>query len=85
MIWLAVVGVLFSAISAYFYLRVIMLMYMYEPKQEFRPGASHRHWPWPWRSRLQPSSSSAYILPLCSTSQGPLSSGSCRTGSGGVR
>jgi NADH-quinone oxidoreductase subunit N len=35
MIWLAVVGVLFSAISAYFYLRVIMLMYMYEPKQEF--------------------------------------------------
>ena len=35
MVWLAVVGVLFSAISAYFYLRVIMLMYMYEPKQEF--------------------------------------------------
>ncbi len=35
MVWLAVVGVLFSAISAYFYLRVIMLMYMYEPKEEF--------------------------------------------------
>jgi len=34
MIWLAVVGVMFSAISAYFYLRVIMLMYMYEPKEE---------------------------------------------------
>jgi NADH-quinone oxidoreductase subunit N len=35
MIWLAVTGVVFSAISAYFYLRVIMLMYMYEPKEEF--------------------------------------------------
>ncbi|MDH4162245.1 MAG: NADH-quinone oxidoreductase subunit N [Nitrospirota bacterium] len=35
MIWLAIVGVLFSAISAYFYLRVIMLMYMYDPKEEF--------------------------------------------------
>jgi NADH-quinone oxidoreductase subunit N len=35
MIWLAVIGVIFSAISAYFYLRVIMLMYMYEPKEEF--------------------------------------------------
>jgi NADH-quinone oxidoreductase subunit N len=30
--WLAVVGVLFSALSAYFYLRVIMVMYMNEPK-----------------------------------------------------
>jgi NADH-quinone oxidoreductase subunit N len=35
MVWLAVVGVIFSAISAYFYLRVIMLMYMHEPKAEF--------------------------------------------------
>ena len=35
MIWLAVTGVIFSAVSAYFYLRVIMLMYMYEPKEEF--------------------------------------------------
>ena len=36
MIWLAVAGVVFSAISAYFYLRVIMLMYMHEPKAEFK-------------------------------------------------
>jgi len=35
LVWLAVAGVLFSAVSAYFYLRVIMQMYMYEPKQEF--------------------------------------------------
>ncbi len=35
MVWLAVVGVIFSAISAYFYLRVIMVMYMQEPKEEF--------------------------------------------------
>ncbi|MCK9418591.1 MAG: NADH-quinone oxidoreductase subunit N [Nitrospirae bacterium] len=32
LIWLAVAGVVFSAISAYFYLRVIMVMYMSEPK-----------------------------------------------------
>jgi NADH-quinone oxidoreductase subunit N len=35
LVWLAVVGVLFSAISAYFYLRVIMVMYMSEPKAKF--------------------------------------------------
>lgn len=35
MVWLAVTGVVFSAISAYFYLRVIMLMYMHEPREEF--------------------------------------------------
>lgn len=32
--WLAIVAVIFSAISAYFYLRVVMFMYMREPKQE---------------------------------------------------
>ncbi len=32
LVWLAVAGVLFSAISAYFYLRVIMVMYMSEPE-----------------------------------------------------
>ncbi len=35
LVWLAVAGVLFSAISAYFYLRVIMVMYMNEPKGSF--------------------------------------------------
>jgi len=30
--WLAIVAVVFSSISAYFYLRVVMLMYMREPK-----------------------------------------------------
>lgn len=35
MIKLAVVGVLFSAVAAYFYIRVIMLMYMKEPEGEF--------------------------------------------------
>ena len=32
--WLAVVGVVFSAISAYFYLRIVMVMYMKEPSDE---------------------------------------------------
>ncbi len=36
MVWLAVAGVIFSAISAYFYLRVIMVMYMSEPQAEFK-------------------------------------------------
>jgi len=31
--WLVVVAVIFSAISAYFYLRVVMYMYMREPKE----------------------------------------------------
>ncbi len=32
--WLAVVAVVFSVISAYFYLRVVMYMYMHEPEGE---------------------------------------------------
>jgi NADH-quinone oxidoreductase subunit N len=32
-IWLVVIAVIFSAISAYFYLRVVMYMYMKEPKE----------------------------------------------------
>lgn len=32
LVWLAVIGVLFSAVSAYYYLRVVMLMYMKEPE-----------------------------------------------------
>ncbi len=32
--WLAIVAVIFSAISAFFYLRVVMYMYMREPKGE---------------------------------------------------
>ncbi|MBI5026876.1 MAG: NADH-quinone oxidoreductase subunit N [Nitrospirae bacterium] len=32
--WLVVIAVIFSAISAYFYLRVVMYMYMKEPKEE---------------------------------------------------
>jgi NADH-quinone oxidoreductase subunit N len=31
--WLVVVAVIFSAISAYFYLRIVMYMYMKEPKE----------------------------------------------------
>jgi NADH-quinone oxidoreductase subunit N len=32
--WLVIVAVLFSAISAYFYLRIVMYMYMRDPKME---------------------------------------------------
>jgi NADH-quinone oxidoreductase subunit N len=40
LLWLAVAGVLFSAISAFFYLRVIMVMYMNEPKDSFELSSS---------------------------------------------
>jgi NADH-quinone oxidoreductase subunit N len=35
--WLAVVGVVSSAIAAYFYLRVVVKMFMQEPDRELRP------------------------------------------------
>jgi NADH-quinone oxidoreductase subunit N len=38
--WLAVTAVIFSAISAYFYLRIVMYMYMKEPKAEVQLSAS---------------------------------------------
>jgi NADH-quinone oxidoreductase subunit N len=34
-IWLAVIGVLNSVMSVYYYLRVIVFMYMKEPEEEF--------------------------------------------------
>ena len=40
LVWLAVVGVIFSSISAYFYLRVIMVMYMNEPKEKIELSTS---------------------------------------------
>jgi NADH-quinone oxidoreductase subunit N len=40
LVWLAVAGVIFSSISAYFYLRVIMVMYMSEPTGSFELTSS---------------------------------------------
>ncbi|HUI46585.1 MAG TPA: NADH-quinone oxidoreductase subunit N [Nitrospirota bacterium] len=40
LLWLAVAGVLFSAISAFFYLRIIMIMYMNEPKESIELSIS---------------------------------------------
>jgi NADH-quinone oxidoreductase subunit N len=40
LLWLAVTGVIFSAISAYFYLRVIMVMYMSDAKERFELATS---------------------------------------------
>ena len=41
-IWLAVIGVLMSAVSAYFYLRVLVVMYMQEPAD--RPDYAVSSW-----------------------------------------
>ncbi|MBI3609821.1 MAG: NADH-quinone oxidoreductase subunit N [Nitrospirae bacterium] len=37
--WLAVLGVIFTAVSAYFYLKVVMVMYMKEPDEEVHLAA----------------------------------------------
>ena len=39
--WLAVIGVLLSAVSAYYYLRVIMYMFFKEPEEEYRGQGAH--------------------------------------------
>jgi NADH-quinone oxidoreductase subunit N len=38
--WLAIVAVIFSSISAYFYLRIVMNMYMKEPRAEVKLSTS---------------------------------------------
>jgi NADH-quinone oxidoreductase subunit N len=38
--WLVIVAVMFSAISAYFYLRIVMLMYMKEPNEAVQLNSS---------------------------------------------
>ncbi len=38
--WLVVIAVIFSVVSAYFYLRIVMYMYMREPKTEVRLSTS---------------------------------------------
>jgi NADH-quinone oxidoreductase subunit N len=41
--WLAVIGVLLSAVSAYYYLRIVKIMYFDEPAKAFdRPGSAAR-------------------------------------------
>ncbi|EQD76251.1 NADH dehydrogenase I, N subunit, partial [mine drainage metagenome] len=38
--WLAVVGIIFAAIGAFYYLRIVMLMYMKEPESAVEFNAS---------------------------------------------
>jgi NADH-quinone oxidoreductase subunit N len=38
--WLVLIAVMFSAISAYFYLRIVMYMYMKEPKETVQLSTS---------------------------------------------
>ena len=39
--WLVIIAVMFSAISAYFYLRIVMYMYMKEPKETVKLSTSN--------------------------------------------
>ncbi|MBA4371754.1 MAG: NADH-quinone oxidoreductase subunit N [Thermodesulfovibrio sp.] len=38
--WVVIIAVIFSAISAYFYLRIVMMMYFKEPKETFEISSS---------------------------------------------
>jgi len=38
--WVVIIAVIFSAISAYFYLRIVMMMYFKEPKETFELSSS---------------------------------------------
>ncbi len=40
---LAIIAVMFSAISAYFYIRIVMMIYMKEPVREFDLARSPAH------------------------------------------
>jgi NADH-quinone oxidoreductase subunit N len=51
MAWLAIVAVIFAAISAFYYLRIVMVMYMREPE-----GAAASH------SRLENSPALSFVL-----------------------
>ncbi|MDO9287645.1 MAG: NADH-quinone oxidoreductase subunit N, partial [Thermodesulfovibrionales bacterium] len=42
--WVVIIAVMFSAISAYFYLRVVMYMYMKEPKETVQLSTSPAIW-----------------------------------------
>ena len=42
--WLAVIGALFSLVSAFFYLRVIVYMYMREPERELQAVPASKSW-----------------------------------------
>ena len=52
--WLAIIGVLTSVVSVFFYLRVVVMMYMAERDGAARAGARRRHSAW-WRSRCRSS------------------------------
>ena len=42
MLWLALVGVVFAAVGAHYYLRIVKAMYFDEPEGQAQPASSHR-------------------------------------------
>ena len=51
-VWLAVIGVLNSAVSLYYYVRVVVFMFMKHEATGSRPRRSARRWAprWQWQS-----------------------------------
>ena len=43
--WLAVIAVIFAAVSAYYYLRIVMVMYMRDPDPSIIPEPRFEHSP----------------------------------------
>ena len=56
LVWLAVLGLLNSAVAAYYYLRLLVVMYMHEPGE----AATHAE-------PLSPGLSAALLLPAAAT------------------
>ena len=48
--WLAIIGVLTSVVSVFFYLRIVVMMYMTEAPRWSARACPRRPWP-AWRSR----------------------------------
>ena len=63
---LAIIGVLSSVVSVFFYLRIVVMMYMSERDARPVPRAAHRGRAWPgWRSRWSACSISASCRRAC--------------------
>ncbi len=78
---LAIIGVLTSVVSVFFYLRVVVMMYMADRDGADGAAARHAASAWRrWRWRSSPSSTSASCRRRCSTSRPSRSRRSSRPG-----
>ena len=66
-VWLAVIGVLNSAISLYYYIRIVVFMYLKKDDDRFASRRRARRWRWRSAWRWSRRSCSASIRGCCSS------------------